>query len=202
MKKIPLLFLRNPDNPDEMTKTPNPVCDWVFNGEGAATRKYDGSCCMIDEDGVFWKRRMVRDGKKEPDTFVLADVDPITKKKFGWVKVDSESPENSWHMEALKERQRVEKLLEGAEYEFYCSLGGQAATYELVGPKIQGNPEHYDKHVLIPHKRAHQYDLPDRSYEGIKEFFKEKDIEGLVFHHEDGRMAKIRKGDYGMKRGD
>jgi len=36
--------------------------------------------------------------------------------------------------------------------------------------------------------------------EGLREWFKGRDIEGLVFHHPDGRMAKIKKRDFGLKR--
>jgi len=35
---------------------------------------------------------------------------------------------------------------------------------------------------------------------GFREWLKGRDIEGLVFHHPDGRMAKIKKRDFGLKR--
>ena len=57
MKKIPTVFARDPETnlryvKDEVT----PGCEWVFAGEGVATRKYDGTCVMFDGDG-WWARR-------------------------------------------------------------------------------------------------------------------------------------------------
>ena len=39
-----------------------------------------------------------------------------------------------------------------------------------------------------------------RTFDGIREFLAPLDIEGIVFHHPDGRMVKIRKDDYGLNR--
>jgi hypothetical protein len=36
--------------------------------------------------------------------------------------------------------------------------------------------------------------------EVVPEYLEQADIEGVVFHHFDGRMAKVKKKDYGMKR--
>jgi len=35
----------------------------------------------------------------------------------------------------------------------------------------------------------------------LGQFFKERNIEGIVWHHPDGRMAKIKARDFGIKRG-
>jgi hypothetical protein len=37
-------------------------------------------------------------------------------------------------------------------------------------------------------------------FDGLRAWLAERDIEGLVFHHSDGRMAKIRKADFGLAR--
>ena len=58
----------------------------------------------------------------------------------------------------------------------------------------------FESHILIPHKNATQYDNITRTFDGIREFLKNMDIEGLVFHHKDGRMAKIKKRDYQLAR--
>jgi hypothetical protein len=41
----------------------------VLDGEGVATRKYDGTCVMFDGDG-WWARREVKPGKTAPAGFV------------------------------------------------------------------------------------------------------------------------------------
>ena len=180
MKKTPTLFKRNPEAMREILSKPNPVCDWVFNGEGVATRKYDGTCCLID-GGNFYKRRELKRGKPVPHNFVQVDFDAATGKAVGWVPVDPEAAEDIWYMEAF-------------------SGDMPDGTYELLGPKVQGNPEGFESHTLLKHSDAEQYPDVDRTFDGLRDFMENKDIEGLVFHHPDGRMAKIKKRDYGLRR--
>ncbi len=77
---------------------------------------------------------------------------------------------------------------------------GSDGTYELVGPKIQGNPEGFVEHTLVSHDLCDVVDAPT-DYEGLKAWFAGRDIEGVVWHHPDGRMAKIKAKDFGLKRG-
>ena len=67
-------------------------------------------------------------------------------------------------------------------------------------PKIHSNHEQIVAHWLIPHDGATQYYSISLSFDGIRDFMADKDIEWLVFHHEDGRMAKIKKRDYQLSR--
>lgn len=48
VKKIPTLFVRDWDG-DRRYVLPEVTrgCEWVINGEGAPTRKYDGTCVMF-----------------------------------------------------------------------------------------------------------------------------------------------------------
>lgn len=179
MKKTPNLFTINPDN-GRITTKPNPQAAWVFRGEGVATRKYDGSCCKV-EGGKLWKRREVKKGKPIPNDFVFAGYDQITGKTVGWMPVTN-NQEDKWHNEAFG----TDKYDDG--------------TYELCGPKIQGNPESLPCHILIAHDKATSYHDVPRSFDGLRQFLERMDIEGLVFHHPDGRMAKIRKKDFNLRR--
>jgi hypothetical protein len=179
MKKIPTMFIRNPENMREISSEPHPDCLWVFDGEGVATRKYDGTCCKV-EAGSFFKRREIKKGKKAPVDFIEEAHDPNTGKRVGWVPVD-DTKENKYHLEAFGD-------------------GWPDGTYELVGPKIQGNPEKHDTHTLVAHSTATEYPDAPRSFDEIRTWLADKDIEGLVFHHPDGRMAKIKKRDFGLKR--
>lgn len=180
MKKIPTLFKRNPMRRKEILPELHPDCAWVAKGEGVATRKYDGTCCKIDENG-YWKRREVKKNKPDPEGFILVQVDENTGKRIGWVLVNASCKEDQWHMEAYREN---------LEY----------GTYELCGPKVQGNPESYSRHVLVAHAAAEKHTDVPRTFDGLRGYLLDKDIEGLVFHHPDGRMAKIKKRDYGQKR--
>lgn len=180
MKKIPTIFKRNPENMRELLSEPHPDCAWVFAGEGVPTRKYDGTCCLV-KNGELWKRREVKKGKPEPEGFVLADHDEVTGKKVGWMLV-TEDKGDRWHVEAFGDGSYPD------------------GTYELCGAKVQGNPEEYEQHTLVAHASAIEYADVPREFNGLRDWLEKMDIEGLVFHHPDGRMAKIRKRDYGQPR--
>ena len=59
---------------------------WVFDGEGVATRKYDGACCMV-RDGKLYKRRELGPKQNAPADFFMVDHDEETGKTVGWVPV-------------------------------------------------------------------------------------------------------------------
>jgi hypothetical protein len=187
MEKIPTIFERDWDGDrsrvlDQVT----PGCEWVFAGEGVATRKLDGTCCMI-RDGVLYKRHEVRPGKVIPDGFEhVSGPDAETGKVVGWVRV-GDGPEDRWHREA---------------WEDAYAPGLRDGTYELIGPKVQGNPEGLAVHELVPHTVAALAMLdPERTFDGIRDVLQVAGVEGIVFHHEDGRMAKIKARDFGIRRG-
>lgn len=186
MKKIPTIFERDwAGDKSRVVNVINPVAQWVFDGEGVATRKIDGTCAMMRDNRMF-KRRELRNGEAEPIGFEIADHDNETGKTVGWVPV-GDGPEDKYHREA---RDRRASWPDG--------------TYELVGPKIQGNPEEFEFHTLVPHGSPMSAAGPlagvPREYEALRQWMQGKNIEGVVFHHPDGRMAKIKLRDFGLKR--
>ena len=69
-------------------------------------------------------------------------------------------------------------------------------TYELVGPKVAWQSRRLHSDVLVAMARGSFGDAP-RTYgghEGLPE------IEGIVWHHPDGRMVKIKAKDFGLSR--
>tara|TARA_Y100000310_G_scaffold344062_2_gene454882 strand:- start:701 stop:1228 length:528 start_codon:yes stop_codon:yes gene_type:complete len=175
MQKIPTLFQRDPaTNMRTLTHDIHPDCQWVLNGEGRATRKLDGTCAMI-RDGQLYKRREVKKGKPEPEGFELVAEDANTGKRVGWIAV-GDGPEDKYFREAM-------------------DGGFNDGTFELVGPKVQGNPEGFTVHTLVAHGA---YDIPGvpRDYDGLAEFLSTFPHEGIVWHHPDGRMAKIKCRDF------
>lgn len=157
--------------------------EWVVNGEGIAHRKYDGTCCCIIK-GELYKRYDAKKGKIPPEGFIPAqEPDIVTGHWPGWLKCNISDPSDKWHFEAFNQK-----------YE--------DGTYELCGPKIRANAENFDKHILISHKQTEiYYDCPT-SFEELKEWFKGKNIEGVVWHRSNGDMIKIKKKDFGLKRTD
>lgn len=184
MKKIPTLFKRDFNNNGQIMPEYSDGTEWVLAGEGKATRKYDGTSCRV-LDGKLYKRYELRDGKEAPYGFEPADVkDPETGKTMGWVEVGNGN-EDKWHREAVGNPDNVD-LPDG--------------TYELLGPKVQGNPDNYNVHTLVKHSDAEVYTDAPTEFEALKQWLSYKDIEGLVWHHPDGRMVKIKKKDYRLKR--
>lgn len=182
MKKIPTLFQRNPER--YLTEEVTPGCEWVLAGEGMPTRKFDGTCCLI-ERGKFFKRYELKKDQVAPDGYKPAqDPDPITGDTPGWVLV-GDGPEDQWHREALAALQYVPNAQDG--------------TYELIGPKVQGNPEKHAAHGLVRHGASHLPLSTPRTFEGLKAYLGAHQIEGIVWHHPDGRMVKIKRKDFFRK---
>ena len=185
MKKVPTLFERDWEGDrSRVLNVINPACQWVIDGEGVATHKLDGMCAAILGDP--YKRREIKKGKEWPNNFVLCETDETTGKSVGYVPI-GDGPEDKYFREAL-----------AAKTEW------PIGTYELVGPKSQGGVEGYEIHQLIAHKDPCLIfdDQPPRAFEPLREWLKGKDIEGIVWHHADGRMAKIKKKDFGLSRND
>ena len=186
MKKIPTLFQRNYDGDRLVRNEVTPGCEWVLAGEGKATRKVDGTCCLV-RDGKLYKRHEVQPGKVPPWAFEPANfVEEVTGKQQGWLPVGA-GPEDKWHREGW------ETILPM----FYDKVPD--GTYELLGPKIQGNPEHAAVHYLEPHGDQPLFDAP-RDFDGLKDYLRTTDIEGIVWHRENGDMVKLKKRDFGFKR--
>lgn len=169
MQKIPTMFVRDETRPGHpVTDQVKPECQWVLDGEGMATVKLDGTNVKI-EHGQLLKRQKPKD----------RDYD-----EAAYVPCDRENPADRWAWEAF-------------------DAGHQGdGIYELVGPKIQGNPQRHPAHGLVPVVpfgfATRVLDDMDRSYEGLKTWLKAHVVEGLVFHHPDGRLAKIKRRDFGF----
>lgn len=194
MRKIPTVFLRDPDDPAHLLRTVHPDCGWVLDGEGIPTRKYDGICVRIRRDGLAvhaYVRREVKDGGQPPEGFEAIQFDAVTGKTVGW---------------------------EPAELSGFGKFVGEAierwpaitpGTYELVGPKINRNPEDYALHTLLEHDTADRMEnwftdpelfLKAPTYDTIRDTCHAAralaHAEGIVWHHPDGRMAKAKAKDF------
>lgn len=191
MKKIPTIFERDWDGDrSRVINKPNPQAEWVFRGEGSAFRKLDGTCCTI-KSGALMKRRELKNGAQPPDGFVLVDADEKTGKVVGWMPV-GDGREDEWHREAWG---RLPASTKDGE------------TFELVGEKIQGGAESmlrpHRKHILVAHRSPliqFRELPPPTDFYLLQEWLAPQNIEGVVWHHPDGRMAKIKKRDFGLKR--
>lgn len=182
MKKTISLFVRNYDGDHLVRDEIVPGAEWVVAGEGVATRKHDGTCCMV-RDGKLFKRYDAKAGKTPPAGFEPAQPEPDTNTGHwpGWLAV-GDGPDDARHREA---------------WDKYS--GAPDGTYELCGPKVQSNAEHYGNHVLVRHGCEELTDAP-RTFDALHDYLSAHDIEGIVWHHPDGRMVKIKGKDFGLRR--
>jgi hypothetical protein len=162
---------------------------WVFAEPAVATVKRDGTGVVITEDNEVLVRRSVKKGKRIPEGFRLAEVDPFTGHMFG-VEPVAQSGFKAMMTEALP---KTGKLLE-------------PGTYELCGPKINGNSEGLDAHVLIRHGSEVLPIIPDmrtvdpvEAFGLLKEVFaelKEQNVEGVVWWGANDKRVKLRVKDF------
>lgn len=199
MKKIKNVFQF--DENHHVIPAVNPECQWVIDGEGVATRKRDGTACAIINDrlyarydckpskqakknhvdGTAWTRL---DCKFTPINSIPCQPEPdaVTGHWPHWVLV-KDQPEYKWQRVAM----------------FSNPWNLTDGTYELCGPAINGNKEKLLEHVLIRHGDEQITDEFSRTFDGIRAYLETHLIEGIVFHHPDGRMAKIRRVDFGFE---
>jgi len=180
MKKMPCLFQRDFTDPRNPILLPivTPGCEWALSGDGIATRKWDGTAVAII-GGKLHARYDAKRGKPlPPGAIPCGEPDPVTGHNPAWVLADR--PEDRWIREALT---NTGTTIDG--------------TYEAVGPKINGNHECVSTHRLVMHGGAiYTLSKDDLTFDGMRVWLKFHSIEGLVFHHSDGRMCKIRRDDY------
>lgn len=182
MKKISTLFKKDPNDLGRVINEINPENEWALT-EGIATRKYDGTACAVHK-GELYKRYDVKKGKQVPEGAIpCQEPDAVTGHWPHWVKCDRNNPSDKYAFEAFD---AIDFWLDG--------------TYELCGPKVQGNPERFETHRLIRHAQQ-IYPNFKWDFESVREFLLAHDIEGIVVHTAtDDRMCKIRKSDFGIKR--
>lgn len=144
MRKIPGLYKRDYEGTRLVYDEIVSGCEWVLDsGVAIATAKYDGTAVMV-LDGALYKRYDAENGKTPPDGFIPAqEPDEKTGHWPGWVAVNHHHPENKYHVEA-----------------FLADSYWFDGTYELVGPRINGNPHGFSAHLLVRHGARVLQDCP------------------------------------------
>lgn len=188
MKKISTLFKKDPNDLGRVINEINPENNWVFEGEGIPTRKYDGTAVAIIS-GEIYKRYDVKKGRQIPSGAIACqEADEITGHHPHWLKCDRSKVEDKYFFEGYNSLAELGKI--------------EDSTYELIGEKVQGNPEKIEGHHLVKHgAKVLQGLVYPMTFENLKEYLDNVDIEGIVFHHKtDGGMCKLRQSDFGIKR--
>lgn len=183
MEKIPTLFERGED----FTVVPKvrAGCEWVFEGEGEATEKLDGTNIRL----TVRSGEIVRVEKRRNPT--------KAQKKRGIV--------DGWYVDAIADLPEDRWIFAAVEHTETSAWPDGEHPCEALGPKIQGNPLELEQHICVPFNLgAPKYGDVPRSYGGLMEHLATLQsryapgalAEGLVFHHPDGRRAKIKRKDF------
>lgn len=151
---------------------------WVMNGEGVATEKVDGMCCAIIDGKLH---RLMNRKIAESLGVTYVDPDPMKKRWDVWVEVDETELDGRWLYRAFVNTP-------------WCREDG---TYEAVGPHFKGNPYGLDDDFLERHGRI-KHDVP-RTFEGIKDYLRTHEIEGLVFWRGQEVGCQICRKDFGFE---
>jgi hypothetical protein len=183
MKKIPTLFIRDPQHMQFVTREVNPDAAWVFEGHGIPTVKKDGTnICVTVKNGqcvlVEKRRNPTREEKAlgaEPGYLEAHREEPGDKHIFAAVDATnfSDWPDGAWPCEAL-------------------------------GPKIQGGVESpipvLYQFTLAPVVIAEPIEL---TFDGMRDYLATHPIEGIVWRDQrstidDLNFAKIKRRDFGL----
>lgn len=204
MRKIPSIFVRHERSSLVDTDKINKGCEWVFENSDIKfiTVKHDGTPVRW-KDGTWFQRRTCKsrlDPGQEP--FIHpADFEPCQPAPA----YDDENKQWEWPGWVSLEAQ-YKKLVDEA----IASRGGMkdeesGMTFELCGPKINGNPEHLSGHVLFIHASevvALRQDIPWTGTTLMK-LVTDLPHEGVVIYSGqavDGAMqcAKLKRRDLGL----
>lgn len=178
MKKMHHLFeAENNRTYDPKIKTGS---EWVAEGEGVITEKLDGTNVRLTvrQGAIVRVERRRNPTKAEKSRGVI---DP-------------------WYQDARDDDPAAKYILLGAKNTDASRLPDGEHTAEALGPKIQGNPYRLEQHVIVPHCEAPVYPDMLRTYDNLAAwcgrlqslFAPGREAEGVVFHHPDGRMVKLR----------
>jgi hypothetical protein len=183
MEKIPTLFER--DDRFRVVDRPRAECVWVFDGEGTPTEKLDGTNVRLTvRAGQVVRVEKRRNPSKAQKQQGIVD---------GWyVDTDEYGAEDKWILAAA-----------GNTDVSGWPDGEQAC--EALGPRVQGNPLELGEHLCVPFNlQVPVFEDVPRGYDELREYLARLDskyapghlAEGIVFHHPDGRRAKIKRKDF------
>lgn len=194
MEKIPTLFERGPDR--RVIDVVAQGCEWVLAGEGVATEKLDGTNIRV----TIRSHSVVRVEKRRNPT--------KEQKARGIIE--------PWYVDAsenAKEDQHIfAAVMFAIQLSFFDDVPDGEHCAEALGPNIQGNPLGLEKGTVCLFNLYPPIVVGcPRSFGAIKQFLEEytgesimvgakegRFMEGIVFHHPDGRRAKIKRKDFGL----
>ena len=197
MKKIPTLFRRvfGENKVIDILPEITEGCEKAFL-HGDATVKFDGSCCAII-NGELYRRYDAKNGKPVPEGAVKCqeEPDPITGHFPCLVKCDRNNPDDKWFWSAYDTFHSVIK--KHLPKSLNDSVRISDGTYEAVGEHFNSNPYKVESDFLTLHGKV-KIEV-ERTFEGVKKFLKENNVEGIVFWLDGKPVCKIKRTDFGFE---
>ena len=148
----------------------------------------DGTAARILDEKLYvrYDAKLDKNGNPKPlpeGAIPCQERDPITGHLPCWIPADRKN--HKWHCIAL-DNYIVSKG--------HIPLEG---TYEIIGPHFQNNPYNLERDIMEPHGAQIACFSPiDRSFEYVREWLKERNVEGLVFWLDDKPVCKIKRTDF------
>lgn len=203
MEKISSLFKRDYQGSRQAYDEVVPGCEWVIDGDGIPTIKWDGTACMARK-GTLYKRydRKLKKGpykRKKHDPSYQPTIDDYKPSPDGWEACESEPNFHTGHWPGWMPIRDIPEDQWFAEAWSVLTTPLADGTYELVGPKVGTNPYNLGQHEFWPHGEFFPSHMePPRNFSGLYDWFEATEVEGIVWHHPDGRMCKIKRRDFGF----
>ena len=198
MQVIPVLFKRIlHNNVKYIYNEIQEGCEWALLKKNIATVKLDGYPCLIKQ-GVLYKRHLRKLIKSLTFNLrrVKISIPVLTSVPHGWVPIGCGPVASTgyWPGWLPVQKKSDDKIYLDA----YKQSSFDDGTYELVGPDICNNPYQLQSVQLIAHMEQ-VIENPPADFENIRLWLATNEVEGIVWHHQNGQKVKIRRKDFGFE---
>jgi hypothetical protein len=145
------------------------------------------------------------DWRPPPDGWIPADAPGDAAHWVGWLACSATKPDDKWHLSALTADHSHAHLLvqRGSiiQVEDVPLQQLEGMTFELIGPKVQGNLYGLPAHCLMRHGSIRFTTPPPTTIPELRVWF-ESDldgaVEGIVWHSAEHGMVKVHRHHLGL----
>jgi hypothetical protein len=155
------------------------------------TAKMDGTCCYIKDGQIFARQDVKKDISNAPsDWFPTAGTEPDRGGHIIGFRPLDRKRGDKYHLMAINEDTSKALFLEYNEktktyhYVVHPIVDFNGKTCELVGPHVNGNKHHLDRHAYIIHGSV-QVNASWKTHKELKEWMDGPEgilYEGIVIH--------------------
>ena len=113
------------------------------------------------------------------------------------VPINANNPADKWFIKAFENTFPPHLITKGDG----VIIEAPSATYEAIGPHFQGNPYGLEHDSVVRHGSDIITFEPRnlRSFDGLRDYLKYKEVEGIVFWVDGKPLCKIKRSDFGFE---